>query len=49
MSVFVQLIYEVKGGQLVNNDEKSLEGADLIAQIGLEIKNHLQENNMPIE
>ena len=44
-----QLIYEVKAGQLVNNDEKTLEGADLIAQIGLEIKNHLQENQMPLE
>lgn len=43
-----QLIYEVKGGQLVNNDEKSLEGADLIAQIGLEIKNHLQEHHLPL-
>ena len=44
-----QLIYEVKDGQLVNNDDKSLEGADLIAQIGLEIKNYLQENKLPVE
>ena len=44
-----QLIYEVKAGQLVNNDERSLEGADLIAQIGLEIKNYLQENHIPVE
>jgi hypothetical protein len=44
-----QLIYEIKSGQLMNNDEKSLEGADLIAQIGLEIKNHLQDNKLPLE
>jgi hypothetical protein len=44
-----QLIYEVKEGQLINNDDKSLEGADLIAQIGLEIKNYLQENHIPVE
>ena len=43
---FGQIIYEVKDGQLVNNDEKSLNSADLTAQIGLEIKNYLQENNM---
>ena len=39
-----QIIYEVKDGQLVNSDEKSLQSADLTAQIGLEIKNYLQEN-----
>lgn len=44
-----QLIYEVKDGHIVNNDDKSLEGADLIAQIGLEIKNYLQENKIPVE
>lgn len=44
-----QLVYEVKDGHLVNNDDKSLEGADLIAQIGLEIKNYLQENQLPVE
>jgi hypothetical protein len=44
-----QLIYEIKSGQLMNNDDKSLEDADLIAQIGLEIKNHLQENKLPLE
>ena len=44
-----QLIYEVKGGQLVNNDDKSLESADLVAQIGLEIKNYLQDNHLPLE
>jgi hypothetical protein len=44
-----QIIYDVKGGQLVNNDEKSLDSAGLIAQIGLEIKNYLQEHNLPVE
>lgn len=44
-----QLIYEVKDGQLVNSDERTLEGASLIAQIGLEIKNYLQENKLPLE
>ena len=44
-----QLIYEIKSGQLMNNDEKTLEDADLIAEIGLEIKNHLQDNKIPIE
>ena len=44
-----QLIYEIKSGQLMNNDDKSLEDADLIAQIGLEIKNHLQEHKLPLE
>lgn len=46
---FGQIIYEVKDGQLVNNDEKSLQSADLTAQIGLEIKNYLQENSLPME
>lgn len=46
---FGQIIYEIKNGQLVNNDDKSLQSADLIAQIGLEIKNYLQENNLPVE
>lgn len=45
---FGQIIYEVKDGKLVNNDEKSLVSAGLIAQIGLEIKNYLQENNLPV-
>lgn len=44
-----QIIYEIKDGQLVNNDEKSLQSADLTAQIGLEIKNYLQENSLPLE
>lgn len=41
-----QLIYEVKSGQLMNNDEKTLQDASLIAQIGLEIKNYLQDHKM---
>lgn len=44
-----QLIYEIKSGQLMNTDEKTLEGADLIAQIGLELKNYLQDNRIPVE
>lgn len=44
-----QLIYEIKSGQLMNSDEKTLEDADLIAQIGLELKNYLQDNQMPVE
>lgn len=43
-----QLIYEIKSGQLMNCDEKSLEDADLIARIGLEIKNYLQENKLEV-
>ena len=38
-----QLIYDIKSGQLMNSDDKTLEDADLIAQIGLEIKNELKE------
>lgn len=38
-----QLIYEIKDGQLMNSDDKDLQDADLIAQIGLEIKNSLQD------
>ncbi|HYF32028.1 MAG TPA: hypothetical protein VD993_12985 [Chitinophagaceae bacterium] len=44
-----QLIYEIKSGQLMNSDDKTLEDADLIAQIGLEIKNALQEQQAPLE
>lgn len=44
-----QLIYEIKSGQLMNRDDKTLEDADLIARIGLEIKNHLQEEHQPLE
>ncbi|MGB8190706.1 MAG: hypothetical protein WCF67_02250 [Chitinophagaceae bacterium] len=44
-----QLIYEIKSGQLMNSDDKTLEDADLIAQIGLELKNYLQENKMPVD
>jgi hypothetical protein len=44
-----QLIYEIKSGQLMNTDEKTLEDADLIAQIGLELKNYLKENQLPVE
>jgi hypothetical protein len=44
-----QLIYEIKSGQLMNTDEKTLEDADLIAQIGLELKNYLQDNKMAVE
>ncbi|HEY0677050.1 MAG TPA: hypothetical protein VGD17_02145 [Chitinophagaceae bacterium] len=44
-----QLIYEIRSGQLMNNDDKTLEDADLIAQIGLEIKNYLQEHKLPVE
>lgn len=40
-----QLIYDVKLGQLMNSDEKTLEDAELIAQIGLEIKNGLKEQH----
>jgi hypothetical protein len=43
-----QLIYEVKSGQLMNNDDKTLQDASLIAQIGLEIKNYLQDHNIDI-
>jgi hypothetical protein len=44
-----QIIYQIKDGQLVNNDEKSLQSADLIAQIGLEIQNYLKDNNLPLQ
>jgi hypothetical protein len=44
-----QLIFEIKSGQLMNCDDKSLEDADLIARIGLEIKNYLQENELKVE
>lgn len=44
-----QIIYDIKDGQLVNNDDKNIHSADLIAQIGLEIKNYLQENHLPVE
>ena len=40
-----QLIYEIKSGQLMNSDDKTLEDADLIAQIGLEIKNAVQDQH----
>jgi hypothetical protein len=44
-----QLIYAIKDGQLANNDDKSLDSASLIAQIGLEIKNYLQDHKLPLE
>lgn len=44
-----QLIYEIKSGQLMNSDEKTLDDADIIAQIGLEIRNALQEQNANLE
>ncbi len=43
-----QLIYEIKSGQLMNSDEKTLEDADLIAQIGLEIMNAVREQHEEI-
>ncbi len=43
-----QLIYEIKSGQLMNSDEKTLEDADLIAQIGLEIMNAVREQHEQI-
>ena len=43
-----QLIYEIKSGQLMNSDDKTLEDADLIAQIGLEIMNAVKEQHEEI-
>jgi len=40
------LIFEIKSGQLMNSDDKSLEDADVIARIGLEIKNCLKEQEI---
>jgi len=43
-----QLIYEIKSGQLMNSDDKTLEDADLIAQIGLAIMNAVKEQHEEI-